>query len=65
MCPYWVDYSGVTSAYFGLTTCSGLWLLASVQVDCINLIAVLILDMSPPSKDDPRYIGLIYIGDIY
>ena len=36
----------MTSAYFGLTACLGLWLLANVQVDCTNLTAVLILDMS-------------------
>ena len=44
--PYWVGHSSVTSAHFGLTACSGLWLLTGVQVDCINLTAVLILDTS-------------------
>ena len=44
--PNWVGHSCVTSAHFSLTTCSALWLLASVQVDCISLTAVLILDMA-------------------
>ena len=38
----------MTSAHFGWTACSALWLLASVLVDCISLTAVLILDMSIP-----------------
>ena len=40
--PYWVGHSGVTSAHFVPTACFGLWLLASIQVDCVNLTAVLI-----------------------
>ena len=44
--PDWVGYLGVTCAHFGLTVCSGLWLLANVQVDCVNLNAVLTLDTS-------------------
>ena len=44
--PYWVGHSSVTSADFGLTACSGLWLLASVQVDCVSVTAVLILHTS-------------------
>ena len=43
VCPYWVGHFCVTSAHFGSAACSGLWL---VQVDCISLTAVLILDMS-------------------
>ena len=46
VCPDWVGHLGGTSAYFGLTVCLGLWLLANVQVDCISLTAVLILDTS-------------------
>ena len=38
--PYWIGHSGVTSAHFGLTACLALWLLASVQVDCVSLTAV-------------------------
>ena len=44
--PDWVGHLGVTSTHFGLTACSGLWLLANVQVDCVNLNAVLTLDTS-------------------
>ena len=36
----------MASDHFSLTVCSALWLLASVQVDCIILIVVLILDTS-------------------
>ena len=53
VCPYSVGHSGVTGANFDLTACSGLWLLASVQEDCVNLTAVLILDTSG-TKDNFR-----------
>ena len=36
----------MTSVHFSPTACLGLWLLASVQVDGINLTTVLILDTS-------------------
>ena len=51
VCPYCIGHSGSTSAHFGLTACSTLWLLASVQVDCVSLTAVLILDMSMLNQD--------------
>ena len=44
--PYWVGHSSVTSAHFSSTACLGLWLLANVQVDCVFVTAVLILDTS-------------------
>ena len=46
VCPYWVGHSCVTSVHFGPTVCLALWLLASAQIDCISLTAVLVLDMS-------------------
>ena len=48
--PYWVGHSSMTSANFGLAACLGLWLIASVQVDCVSLTAVLILDTSTVQK---------------
>ena len=36
----------MTGDHFSLTACLGVWLLANVQVDCVNLNAVLNLDMS-------------------
>ena len=46
MRPYWVGHSCMTSAHFSPPACFGLWLITSLQVDCVSLTAVLILDTS-------------------
>ena len=36
--PYWVCHLCVTSAHFGPAVCLGLWLIDSVQIDCVRLL---------------------------